>query len=240
MTTVTDEMLADLPSPVQRSLRRSGVVGRAMPTTVFVRQQGEILLRGRWFPFTAEEDYLLDPPQFDWRAVVKFAGMSIARAEDSLEDGRGRMYVRLLGLFPVVDAAGAEMDQGSLMRWLNETMWFPQVWATDVITWRSLDDRAAIGAVSAGDLTVEAEFRFDADGRLVDFRTDRYRAVDTGFELTPWATPIVDHARFDGIEVPSFGSALWKLADEELEYIRIRITDVTYASVDPTTPRASG
>ena len=31
----------------------------------------------------------------------------------------------------IVDATGREMDQGSVMRWFNETMWFPAVWATD-------------------------------------------------------------------------------------------------------------
>lgn len=228
MATVTDEMLVSLPPPVARSLRRSGVVGREIPKAVSLRQAGELLLRDRWMPFTANEEYRLDPPGFEWRGNVRLGGIAIANAKDSLRSGRGKMRVRLFGVVPVVDEEGPEMDQGSLMRWLNETIWFPQVWATDVITWTPLDEHSAMGAVSAGGLTVEAEFCFDDEGRVVDFRADRYRSEDSGFVLTPWRTPIVTHARFDGIEVPSSGSALWELDDGDLEYIRIRVTDVTY------------
>jgi hypothetical protein len=228
MTAVTDAMLADLPSSVARSLRGSGVVGREIPTGVHLRQRGEILLRGRWFPFAANEQYRLDPPAFAWRGTVKAAGIPLAQAEDSLEGLRGRMHVRLLGLFTVVDEAGPEMDHASVMRWLNETMWFPQVWATDVISWSPIDETSAAGSVTVGDVTAQAEFRFDAEGRFVDFRGDRHRAADSGFELTSWATPIVDHARFDGIEVPASGRALWLLDGAELEYIRIRITEIRY------------
>lgn len=227
MPVITDEMIGDLPPPVVRSLRRSGVLGRAVPKAVSLHQEGEILLKTRWFPFTATEDYRLDSPGFEWKATVTVAGLPIARAADSLDKGRGRMHVRLFGRITVVDAVGPEMDQGSLMRWLNETMWFPQVWATDVVSWEPIDDTSALGVVCAGDLTVEAEFHFDNEGRLVDFRADRYRGVDAGFELTRWATPLTEHARFNGIEVPSYGRALWLLDEEDFEYIRIRIADIT-------------
>jgi Family of unknown function (DUF6544) len=228
MTIVTEERISGLPPPVQRSLRHSGAVGAEVPETVTLRQRGELLIRNRWFPFTAVQSYTLDPPGFRWRARVKVARLPLAIAEDSLEHGSGRMHVRVLGLVPVVDATGPEMDQGSLMRWLNETMWFPQAWTTDVISWRPLDENSAIGSVSAGGHDVEAAFRFDDDGRLVDFRADRYRAVGGGFELAEWATPLSAHSSFAGVEVPSAGHASWILDDGESEYIRLQITDVHY------------
>jgi hypothetical protein len=193
-----------------------------------LRQRGEILLRDRWLPFTADEVYTLDPPAFEWTAGIKLGGLPIARAKDSLADGRGRMHVRLLNRFTVVDASGPEMDQGSLLRWLNETMWFPHVWATDVITWQPVDDASAVGRVSVGDTAVEAEFRFDDEGRLVDFRGDRHRIDGEVAALTPWRTPITGHGRFAGIEVPNRGTAVWELESGDLEYIRLQITDIQY------------
>ena len=218
-----------LPPPVARSLRHSGVLGRPIPQRVELRQRGEILLRDRWLPLTADETYTLDPPSFKWTAAVKLAGLPIARAKDSFTSGRGRMHVKLLNLFTVVNAAGPEMDQGSLLRWLNETMWFPHVWATDVISWQAVDDASAVGAVSVGDQSVEAEFRFDTDGCLVDFRADRYRVEGDSAVLTPWRTPLTDHGRFGGVEVPTRGYAIWELNDGDLEYIRLQVTDVEYA-----------
>jgi hypothetical protein len=232
MPVVLEETVAELPAPVGRSLRRSGVVGREIPSTVTVRQKGQ-LRQGpdsRWLSFTAHEEYKLDSPGFVWSAALKMGGLTVGRATDSLAEGHGRMHVRLLGLFNVVDATGPEMDQGVVMRWLNETMWFPAVWATDVISWEPIDETSAIGSVRVGGLTARAEFRFDHDGHLVDFRADRYRSVESGFEMTLWSTPLTEHARFDGIELPSRGSAVWILEDGDLEYIRIQATDIRYSN----------
>ena len=219
-----------LPVPVQRGLRRAGVIDRAVPAAVRVLQEGKIRTAagGRWLRFRAQEDYTLNPPGFVWNASLLAAGMRAGRATDSLVNGRGRMRVKLFGIFTVVDASGHEMDQGSLMRWLNESMWFPAVWATDAISWEPVDDHAAIGSVAVDGLTATAEFHFDDDGRLVDFRADRFRDVGSGFEMTPWSTPLVEHQNFHGVELPSAGSAVWTLEHDTFEYIRIRVTDVSY------------
>lgn len=220
-----------LPVPVQRGLRRSGVTDGEVPIAVRVRQEGQIRTSpdGRWLRFTAEEDYTLNPPGFVWNASLLLAGIWAGRATDSFVNGRGRMRVKLFGAFTVVNACGDEMDQGSLMRWLNETMWFPAVWATETISWAPVNDHVAIGSVAVGDLTASAEFHFDDGGRLVDFRADRFRGLGSTFEMTPWSTPLVEHRDFHGVELPSVGSAIWTLEHDDFEYIRIRVTDVSYS-----------
>jgi hypothetical protein len=140
------------------------------------------------------------------------------------------MNVRLLGAFTVVDETGPEMDQGTVLRWLNETMWFPAVWATDTISWEPIDDSAAIGSISVGDLSVQAEFLFDEDGRLVDFRADRYYVDGSHALLTPWSTPLDSYGHFEGLELPLSGRAVWALPDGDLEYIQIRVTDIRYST----------
>ena len=222
--------LDHLPAPVRRSLVRSGVLERSVPTIVSVRQRGRIRTSSdsKWLPFTARERYALDPPFFAWDATLKIAGIGVGRARDAFEDGHGSMRVRLLGLFTVVDASGPEMDQGSLMRWLNETMWFPAVWATEVITWEAIDDHTARGSVTVGDLSATADFHFDDEGRLVDFSANRHRNTDDGFTMTPWSTPIDTHIDFDGLLLPASGSAIWHLPDGDFEYIRIEAMDVGY------------
>lgn len=230
MTRIDEQTIASLPEPVQRSLRHSGVVGSDLPKKVTVRQRGRIRTtpESRWLTFRAVEEYGVSEPSFTWHAGLRIAGMTLGRATDSLENGRGRMHVRLLGRFDVVDASGPEMDQGSAMRWLNETMWFPAVWAADQIAWDPVDDHAAIGAVTIGDVTASAEFRFDDDGRLVDFASDRYRGTDDGFVLTPWRTPITGHQVFEGIEMPTSGTAVWDLPEGPFSYIEIQIDGVAY------------
>lgn len=230
MTLVTDEAVAQLPLPVRRCVHRSGVVGQPVPRAVTVLQDGQIRTSAdaKWLRFKARETYTIVPPGFTWKAALKIGGITLGRATDTLDAGRGRMHVRLLGLRDIVDATGPDMDQGSVMRWFNETMWFPAVWATDLVRWHPIDDTSALGSLTVGDQTVEAEFRFDPDGRFVDFRADRYRDIGDGFEVRPWRTPITEHASFNGIELPARGSAVWELDDGDFEYIQLRVTDVRY------------
>ena len=91
-----------------------------------------------------------------------------------------------------------------------------------------MDDDVAIGAVTVGDLTVSAQFVF-AEGRLVNFHADRHRDLGDGdSELTPWSTPIREHATFAGLELPAFGGGVWTLPKGDFEYIQIRATNVAY------------
>ena len=228
---VSEELVAQLPAPVQRSLRRSGVVGSLLPERTVVHQSGRIRSSetSKWLRFKSRETYEIARPGFEWRASLKVGPITVGLATDSFRHGEGRMHVKLLGMINVVDAAGPAVDQGSLLRWLNETMWFPAVWVTDLISWESVDNHSAIGSVRVDDLTVQAEFRFDDDGRFVDFHADRHRDLGDGrFEITPWSTPIRTHARLGGLLLPESGGGVWHLADGDFEYIQIQATSVSY------------
>ncbi len=229
---IDETRIEGLPAAVRRSLRHAGVIGTAIPTGVTVRQEGQIRNAAdrKWLRFTAHEVYGVDTPEFIWTAALKIGGVTAGRATDSLEAGAGRMRVKLLGLFTPVDATGPEMDRASLMRWLNETMWFPAVWATDLIRWEAIDETSARGAVTAAGVTQAGVFVFDEVGRLVDFRADREREVDGSFEMTPWSTPLTQHEVFNGIEVPTAGSGVWSLPDGDFDYIQLSVTDVEYTT----------
>lgn len=230
MVRLEDAAIRGLPAPVQRSLRTSGAMGTEIPTRVVVRQDGRIRTSedARWLPFTAVEEYDLDPPGFVWKASLKMGGLTVGRATDTLADSHGHMTVKLLGVFTVVDQSGPELDQGVLLRWLNETMWFPAVWATDTIAWQPIDDVSARASVTVGDRTVDAVFVFDDEGRLVDCKADRYFVDSERTLLAPWSTPLTHHRSFSGVEVPASGSAVWTLPEGDLEYIQISVTDVRY------------
>lgn len=230
MAIVRHDVIEHLPPPVRRSLERCGVVGTEVPTSVVVRQRGRIRTDedARWLRFAALQEYQVDPPGFVWNASLKIGGITVGKAIDTLVDGHGQMNVKLLGAFTVVDEAGPELDQGTALRWLNETMWFPAVWATEVISWEPIDDVSARASVTVGDLTVDAVFVFDDEGRLVDCRANRYLVDAERSFMAPWSTPLSDHASFGGVLLPSAGSAVWSLDDGDLEYIQIEVVDVHY------------
>ena len=82
---VTEEMLSDLPEPVRRYLRYTGVVGRPFPGTVRLHQKGTMRVGPgqRWLPLDAEEHYSVRPPGFVWAGTVRVGPLVVGRARDS-------------------------------------------------------------------------------------------------------------------------------------------------------------
>jgi hypothetical protein len=228
--TVTEDELSGLPEPVQRWLRWAQVVGKPVPRTVRLTQEGRFRLgqeRG-WMPFTAEEVFTTNPPGFLWTTSMRmFPGVSIV-GRDLYANGEGSIEMRLFGLIPVANASGPELNQGALLRYLNEIMWFPAAALSPVITWTEAGPDAATATIAHGGVTAEATFSFDEQGRPVDMRATRY---DMGSNaLQEWSTPLRAWGEFGGIRVPVEGSGVWKYPTGDFEYIDLEITGIGYES----------
>ena len=91
---VTDEMLLNLPEPVQRYMAYTGVVGKPWINTVHLQQTGKFRLGfdRPWMPMTAKQWYTTNPPAFVWNARFKIAGLPLLRARDKYESGQGYMF----------------------------------------------------------------------------------------------------------------------------------------------------
>jgi hypothetical protein len=223
---ITGADLEGLPEPVRRWLRHSGVVGRARPRTVRLRQAGEIQLGGSWRPFTAEQYYTTDPPGFVWSVrVPMFPGVT-AIGRDRYADGRGSIDVRLGGIVPVAREAGPEMDRGALLRYLDEIMWFPAGALSPYIAWEPIDGVSARATMTWGGISAPAVFAFDREGRFTDLVAERHDR-ETGRAVT-WSTPATEYGGFDGVRIPVAGEGVYARASGDEPYIRVRITDLEY------------
>jgi Family of unknown function (DUF6544) len=228
---VTEAMLAALPESAQRYLRYTGVVGRPMVDTVRIRQACTIRPApdGIAFPLVAEQWYSVDPPGFLWDATVPVAGIPVIRGRDGYIEGRGSMTIKAGSIVPFVDAAGPEVDQAALTRFLSEMPWFPSAFLRDWVTWEAIDDATVRVSIVDGELRATGTLRIDPEGRLVAFRTERHAFVDGGFVLRPWTTPAYAYGEFEGLRLPVRGAAVWTLPDgSSFPYIEVELTDVDY------------
>ncbi|MDA8203693.1 MAG: hypothetical protein M0Z49_13210 [Chloroflexi bacterium] len=227
---ITEEMLGGLPEPVRRYLTYAGVVGRPFVGTVRLTQAGRMQPNpGQpWFPLSAEEHYSVRPPGFVWDAVLRLGPFPLVRARDMYREGAGNMLIKALGLFPIADVVGPEMDQGSMMRYLSEMIWFPTAFLGDNVSFEPVDDRSARVTLTDSGRTVSATMIFDEIGKLVDFAAERYRTVDRGFVLERWSTPVDEYGELAGLRLPVRGRAVWKLADGDLEYIDVTVAELQY------------
>jgi hypothetical protein len=229
---VTEDMLEGLPAPVHRYLNYTGVVGKPWVRTVHLKQTGRFrqALERPWMPMVAEQSYTTDPPGFVWNARFKVGGLPLLRARDKYEAGHGHMYGKLAGLFTVFDVRGDELDQGTMVRYLSEMIWFPPAFLGDNIAWAGVDDHTAQVTFTDHGKSVSAHMHFDEIGKLTNFTAERYREIDGEFSLDPWSTPITNYGVHAGLNLPVGGQAAWNLPEGDLMYVELQIIELQYNS----------
>lgn len=222
---VTTADLAPLPAPVQRWLQRAGVVGRRRPTSVDVQQRGQLRTApdAKFFDAVARQTFRLEEPAFVWAVDAVMGKIVPIVGRDSMVDGRGHMLIRAAGLVTVADATGDKIDQGTLVRFLTEMVWFPAGVLAPYITWRAVDDRHADATMVWRGAAATARFTIDSEGRVTRLEAKRWLGEQS---LEAWEIPISEWRRFGGVEVPSRGTVAWRLAAGEFEYYRWEILDV--------------
>ena len=225
---VTEARLAELPAPVARHLRQAGVVGNAIPTRVALTQKGRIRSSAdsSWMEFEAVEHFSTNPPGFVWKAYLPSKALPIVFGRDHYLGGDGAITMKMLGTFVVAEAGGgAEMNHASLMRYLNETMWFPAALAGSALVWTPVDELSADVSLTDRGITVSARLIFDAEGRLVNFVAERFNSATNA--MNTWETPMSDYATFNRMTIPSKGMALYRTGETDFPYVEAEITGVT-------------
>lgn len=227
---VTAAMLRDLPEPVRRYMAYTGVIGKPWIDTVRIRYVGRFRMAADrpWMPIRAEQFYTTNPPAFHWKARFKMAGLWLMRGDDTYKAGHGHMFGKVAGLFKVVDFRGDKLDQGTMLRYLNEMTWFPIAFLGDNIAWQAVDDRSADVTFRDCGKSVSARMFFDDAGRLTDFVAQRYRENKGHFTLDTWTTPMTKYGVLAGLNLPIRGQAVWKLAAGDLPYADLELLEIEY------------
>jgi hypothetical protein len=224
---VTREEIAPLPAPVRRWLEGSGVVGRERARVVRLRQRGWMRTSADqpWMAVEARQYFTVDQPAFVWMVDVVMKHVPVV-GRDSYQDGHGRMLIKAGGLITVADGAGDRTDQGTLLRFLGEIVWFPSAALAPYIRWEALDDASAKATMSYGGVTASAVFTFDDAGRVMLTTADRYMGAGPQSTLQRWEIPVRAWRSLGGVLMPVEGSATWKLPAGDFDYFRWEITEV--------------
>jgi hypothetical protein len=135
------------------------------------------------------------------------------------------MLIRALGLWPMVDASDDKIQQGSLLRFLGELVWFPSAALEPYLSWRELDAEHAEATIRAGGISTHGTFSIDASGRVTHFAAQRYFGSGPSAQLQAWEVPMHAWQRFQGIQVPSEGEVTWR---GDFAYYRFKIEAIEY------------
>lgn len=236
-TIVTKEMLLGFPLPVQQWLENANVIGKPMIDTVHLTQKGEMRtkLSSKWISFEAEQYYSIAPPAFIWKTTIKPSSWSFMNGRDKYENGKGNMLIKLLGILPVANSKGMEADQGSMLRYLSEIIWFPTAAISPYIKWEAIDAGAAKATMTCGGISASGIFHFTPNGDPSYFEAMRY--YDRGKQkatLEKWVPVNVPGAmkQVNGIRIPYKGEVTWELNDGYFTWLKLEVQKVQYNEIN--------
>jgi hypothetical protein len=188
-----------------------------------------------WRPFHATQRFTTAPAGFVWTARITMAPMAPVYVRDAYVGGNGEMVGKVLGLYPVVNQSSSDdLARGQLTRYLAETIWFPTaLLPRPGLTWRALDDHAAIATLIDHGRSVSLRFTFGDTGDVTEvFAQDRLRETHGRYEPTPWAVRCWRPETQHGIRIPMECESEWRLAEGPLPYWRGQVSEIAFEYAD--------
>ncbi|SFC22588.1 hypothetical protein SAMN04488102_10444 [Alkalibacterium subtropicum] len=227
---VSEEDLEGLPESVKRWFKYSGMIGKDRVMSVRLKQQAEMRLGpdSRWLPVEAEQYFTSEDPGFIWDATIKAAPFVHISGRDKYQNGQGSMLIKPLSIFTLADSQGEEIDQGTLLRYLAETMWFPSALLNDYIEWEAIDDNNARAVMTYDGVSASGIFTINDLGEVVRFEAERYGDFDGEFRMETWSIPVSAYKSFEGLKVPTKGEITWKLDEGDYNWFNFEVMDIEY------------
>ena len=229
---LTEEKINHLPPIIQKWLKNSGAVGKEMIHTVRLKQKGQMKMKPeqeKWYEANAEQYFTVDDPAFIWKVKVDMMPLVFFTGRDKFSDGKGNMLIKVLSLFNVVNSSDNEkINQGTLQRYLGETIWFPTAAVSPYIKWEEIDSLSAKATMTYKGTSGSAVFTFNENGDLVKFSAMRYKDSDEKAQLKEWIITLSNYKVYDGIKIPVKGEATWKLDEGDFTWYKFEVYDIEY------------
>lgn len=229
-STLETSDIEELPLPVQKWLTYTGAVSKKRAQAVRLQQRAQMRLGvdKPWMPVTAEQYFRTEEPGFIWKANIQMAPFVHISGRDKYEDGKGHMLIKILSLFTVADAASSEINQGTLLRYLAETMWVPSAVVSKYISWEAVDDHTAVATMTYKGVEASGTFTFNDAGQVISFQAERYGDFGGETQLETWFIPVDDYKEFEGVRIPTTGKVTWKLESGDYNWYNFEVIGAEY------------
>jgi len=230
-TLVREADLESLPEPVRRYLQVTGSVGLPRVEQLRATWMGRIRASADepWMEFTAEQHNYPDEPARFFLMDATRSGLAVDVLH-AFHEHAASMRVRLLSMFPLVDARGPELDRAETVTLLNDLcLLAPSALLGSAAQWEAVDEASARITYTVGSNTVSALVSFDESGELVDFvSNDRLAASSDGKQFTQkrWSTPVTEYRSFGRRRVFTRGEARWHGPEGAFSYLEIELVDL--------------
>jgi len=227
---ITDTDLQHLPGPVQKYLRYVGVVNTAKLHYVKIVFDGELRGKGKdWMPFHSEQYNTFNIPYRLFFVRAKMKGFDVP-GYHAYKEGTATMTVKLFSLFTVAHHAGREMDIAETVTVLNDMcIMAPASLIDPRIQWSEVDSHSVKATFTNQGITVASQLIFNDMGQLINFISDdRYDVSGKIPVRLRFSTPMSNYSNINGLNVPTYGEAIWHYPEGNFIYGRFNLKSIHY------------
>jgi hypothetical protein len=229
---VTDEMISDLPVPVQKWLINSGIIGKVNVQSVYLKQKALMKMKpeqDEWSEAVAEQHIITQAPAFVWTVNMRVISFIKVVGRDKFENGKGEMLIKILSLLPVVNIKDNEkINTAALQRYLGEIAWIPSEALSPNIAWEEIDEFSARATMTYKGTTGSGTFYFDKSGNFEKFSAMRYMGGEVDAQLKEWTIVAEESTVMNGVHIPVQMTATWKLDKGDWTWLKLELTEILY------------
>lgn len=215
--------LQSLPEPVQRYFRH--VMKEGQPYISYVRLMHDGKFRTapkkNWVKIKGEQYFTTVRPGFIWQGAT-----AMFTARDRYVSGKGKLAVYLFSFFKIAGGQDEKYDQGELLRWLAESVWFPtNLLPNDNLRWEPIDSLTAQLICNYNGLSLSYAVSFNSLGEITQFQTKRYMGEAN---LETWVGKVSDYREKNGMIIPFTIEAIYRLSEGDYSYAKFNVKRIEY------------
>jgi hypothetical protein len=225
---ITEKDIRHLPVPVQKYLRYTGVINKEMVNNVKIVFDVEMREKGKdWFKATSVQYNFYDEPTRLFYMNAKMFGMTVPGYHRYVE-AKATMDIRLFGLFPIVKESGDIMNKTETVTLFNDMcLMVPATLIDKRIQWEPIDSLTTKANFTNRGISISSILYFNENGQLINFTSDDRTAI-SDMKQYRFSTPITDYKNINGINVPTYGEAIWHYPDGEFVYGKFNLKTIQY------------
>lgn len=228
---INEEDLINLPQPIQKWLRLSGVIGKEEIKLAYVKQKVLMKLKPEqkeWYSAKAMQYIRAEEPAFIWTLDMKMMPFINIKGRDKSLEGRGEMLIKLNSLINVANEKGGNIDEGAMQRYLAEIVWLPSMALSRLIKWEEIDSLSAKATLNYRGREVSGNFYFNNEGDFTGFKTMRYKDNTPSAKRYLWEIGVKEYKTFEGIRVPSKLGVKWVIDKIDWTWLDLEVEEIKY------------
>jgi hypothetical protein len=208
----TQDMVAELPAPVQRYFLHAIALGTPLASSVSLKMSGNFRLSQDkpWLPMICQE-IISASKGFVWKAAIGSTLFQM-RGGDYYINGFGRVRFSLWGLIPLVNAHGSDTTRSGIGRLAGEMVWLPSALLPQRgVNWKAIDERTIQANLKIDGEPITLTLVIDSQGKLLKLSFPRWgeHTDDSSFTYIPFGGEFQEEQTFGGFTIPSQMSLGW-------------------------------